>query len=306
MITSPVKKLFYTAVIFLTVIIVGCAASRPNINIPQVAPPPPAIGKPRVALALGGGGARGIAHVGVLKVLQQEHIPIDLIVGSSAGSIVGSLYASNPNSYRIESILLQAGITDLLDFSPSLQGPITGNALQDFILRNATAKTFRQLKIPFIAVTTDLLTGETFPIESGPLAPAVNASSALPPVFHPVNLYSRTLVDGGVTDLVPVDIAKKYNPDVIIAVSITPNVPRMMPSSIIGVYNRAYILSDARFAEYNMEGANVEIHPYVGQTGVFDSSNKPALIHAGEVAARRALPEICELLREKKIPSRCS
>lgn len=303
--TSPVKKFFYGLLIFSVTIIAGCAA-RPNIFIPAVEPIPPAIAKPRVALALGGGGARGIAHVGVLKVLREERIPVDLIVGTSAGSIVGALYASNPNPYRVENILLQAGITDLLDISPSLVGPISGNALQNFILTHATARTFRQLRIPFIAVATDLLTGQTVPIDSGPLAPAVNASAAMPPVFHPVTLYGRVLVDGGVVDNVPVDIAKKYNPDIVIAVSITPNTPRLMPTSIIGAYNRAYILSDARFAEYNMEDADVKIHPYVGQTGVFQSSNKADLIRAGERAARRALPQICALLREKNIPSRCS
>lgn len=261
---------------------------------------------PRVALVLGGGGARGMAHVGVLKVLQQENIPIDLIVGTSAGNIVGALYAGNPNADDVERILLQAGLSDMLDLSPSLLGAVSGNKLQQFVIHHVKATDFNQLKIPFVSVATDVQTGQTVAIHSGPLAPAVNASGALPSVFHPVKLRGRVLVDGGVTDLVPVDVALTYHPEIVIAVDIAPDLPKTMPTSRIETYNRAYTLYDEHFAIANMRGADVIIHPAVGQTGVFDSSNKRGLLRAGETATRQALPQICGLLKAKKITSKCS
>lgn len=291
----------------LTLSLAGCPAPAPQLNPPVT--PPPALHlsqRPGVALALGGGGARGVAHVGVIKVLEEEDIPINLIVGCSAGSIVGALYADHRNINKVQRLLMETSATDLLDFSPSWMGAVTGNALQNFIIRNSHARYFNQLQIPFVAVATDLKTGAIVPISSGPVAPAVNASAALPPVFPPVHLYNRTLVDGGVTDLIPVDIAKHYHPKIIIAVDISPDPTPAMPTSIVGVFNRAYALSDNRFAQYNMEQADIKLHPYVGQAGTFDSSAKAALLHAGETAARQALPQICALLKANNIHSRCS
>jgi NTE family protein len=298
---------FLIVLVCCTSLLVSCAVPPPNIFIPEQQPPPVRQLHPRVALVLGGGGARGMAHVGVLRVLQQEHIPIDLIVGTSAGSIVGALYADSTSSYRTEQALMEASLFgDILDLSLSLQGPASGNALQNFILRHSRARYFNQLRIPFIAVATDLNTGRTVPISSGPVAPAVNASAALPPIFRPVPLYGHLLVDGGVTDLIPVNVAKKYNPKITIAVSVIPDLGPYVPGTIVSVYDRAYDISDRRTAQFEMKGADVQLHPYVGQTGVFQSSNKLALVRAGEAAARRALPQICALLRENNIRSKCS
>lgn len=297
------KILFFST---LLVSLAGCFAPRPSITIPDQLPPSAKGPAPRVALVLGGGGARGLAHIGVLRVLQQEHIPIDLIVGTSAGSIVGALYASDPNVDRLQNIVMKTGITDILDVSPSLTGPVSGNALQNFILRYVPEHNFNQLQIRFVAVTTDLETGRVIPISSGPVAPAVNASAALPPVFHPVYLYGHYLVDGGVSDLVPVDVALTYHPKVIIAVNVTPNLPRDMPTNIVGIFNRSYTILDNRTAAYSMKGADIQLHPEVGQTGVFDGSNKVQLIRDGENAARQALPQICALLKANQIPSDCS
>jgi NTE family protein len=303
----PYSKALKSIVISsMLVLLAGCFAPRPSIRIPDQLPPTPKGPQPRVALVLGGGGARGIAHIGVLKVLQQEHIPIDLIVGTSAGSIVGSLYAADPNADRVQNIVMKTGITGILDVSPSWRGPVSGYALQNFLLRYIRVRNFNQLQIPFVAVTTDLESGRVIPIGSGPIAPAVNASAALPPVFQPVYLYGHYLVDGGICDLVPVDIALTYHPKIIIAVDVTSDLPRTMPTTIVGVFNRSYTILDTRTANYSMRGANIKLHPNVGQTGVFQSSNKADLIHAGEIAARKALPQICALLKANQIPSDCS
>ena len=300
------KVLKALVISIMLVSLAGCFANPPGIHVPDQAPPTPKGPAPRVALVLGGGGARGLAHIGVLKVLQQQHIPIDLIVGTSAGSIVGAIYAADPNANRLQNIVMKTGITSILDVTPSLKGPVTGFALQKFLLRYVTVRNFNQLQIRFVAVTTDLETGQIIPISSGPVAPAVNASAALPPVFHPVHLYGHYLVDGGVSDLVPVDVALTYHPKIIIAVNVTPNLPHTMSNNIVGVFDRSYNILDNRTANYSMEGANIKLHPYVGQTGVFDSGNKAQLIRAGEIAAQHALPQICALLKANQIPSDCS
>lgn len=263
---------------------------------------------PRVALVLGGGGARSYAHIGVINVLSKEDIPIDLIVGTSGGSIVGALYADNPSARHLKAIAMQSGRGDILDISAlhPLEGPITGSALQTFLTQHMHAHYFDQLRIPFIAVATNLKTGNSVPMSSGLIATAVNASSALPPFFRPVQWHGHTLVDGGATDPVPVDIASQFHPEIIIAVSVVQDLPHDMPTNAVGIYDRSYMISDLRFNNFSTHGADVVIHPDVGQTGVFDDSHKRALIKAGELATKKALPMICAALAKDHIHSKCS
>lgn len=298
------RSFFFVAVLLSA----SCAAPRPDIHIPQKLPPSHLVlHQPQVALVLGGG-ARGFALIGVIKVLDQHHIPIDLIVGTSAGSIVGVVYADNPDIHALTNVFMHARASDIVDISALhvMEGPITGNALQDFLVAHLKAHRFSQLKIPFIAVTTDLKTGVTVPISSGPIAPAINASSALSPFFRSVKLYGHVFVDGGTTDPVPVDIAREYHPKVILAVTLAPDLPHAMPSNIVGVYDRAYAISDLKFSAYSTQGADVVMHPEVGQTGPFDISHKHRLIKAGELAANAALPQICAILQKRHIASGCS
>lgn len=309
MISRYCKFFLCLSSVLLFIFFAGCATLPSNVGIPKVAPPEkPLVKQPRVALVLGGGGARGFAHVGVIEALQQEKIPVDLVVGTSAGSIIGSIYAANPNVSKLKKIMLDADRSDVLDISAlhPLDGPITGSALRNFIKTHTYNRDIQNLRIRFVAVATDLKTGATVPIASGPTAPAVNASSALPPFFHPVRLYGHTLVDGGTTDPVAVDVALRYHPKVIIAVSIVDDLPNIMPSNAIGIYDRSYIISDQRFNHFTTEGADVVIHPYVGQVGTFDDSQKQTLINAGYRAAIKALPKICAALRKNHIHSACS
>jgi NTE family protein len=301
---SPKKFLIIILVLTLT----SCAAPRPFLNIPSQPPPLPQRPPPRVAVVLGSGGTRSLAEIGVLKVLERHHIPVDLIVGTSSGSIVGVIYADRANTFSLQRTLINAQRSDLIDISAlhALQGPITGNALQNFILTHVRAMDFRQLKIRFVAVATDLITGATVPLASGPLAPAINASSAIPPYFHPVNLYGHIFIDGSTTDPIAVDIAKTYNPKVIIAVNTAPDISSLTPTNLVSIYDRTYFISDIQFNAHSAEGADVIIHPRVGETDIFDATQKLALIHAGERAARKALPQICAALQKNYIASDCS
>ncbi len=297
-------RLCFIVAIFAVTLISGCAATPPNIAIPQT-PPPPAYPtkQPRVALVLGGGGARGLAHVGVLKVLHQAGIPIDLIVGTSAGSIVGALYADNPNPQALQKLVLETKKKQLFDISirhPEV-GFISGNALQTYLLNHLRAKTFRQLKIHFIAVATDFNTGHSYELASGPIPPAVNASCAIPIFFRPVYLYGHLLVDGGLSAPVPVMEALKFHPKLVIAVDISQASPFKISAGIVAKANRSYNLVSRNYGKLLTQSADITLFPDVGHTGTFDVSHRTRLIKAGELVARKALPIILSEMRARHI-----
>lgn len=290
---------------FITAYLTGCAGVRPNVSIPFAPPTPKKIEKPiRVALVLGGGGARGYAHIGVLKVLQRAGVPIDMVAGASAGSLIGALYADSLNPEKVQNVMMKAGFWDFADISnvPKLNGIIQGYHVQKFLLRNMQARTFRQLKIPFVVATSDLKRNSTFVIRSGPVAPAVEASGAVPGVVQPPHLYGRILIDGGVLDPVPVNLVLPYHPKVIIAVNIDQELSKKLPHTAYGIYNRNNIMSWLKLSDYSEKGANIIIRPKVGQVGIFDLSHKTELIRIGEKAAQQALPKILRLLKKDHIP----
>ncbi len=293
-------------ILLISLLLTGCAGFRPNINIPKNAPvsPRPIQQHPKVAIVLGGGGARGYAHLGVLDVLQKAGVPINLVVGASAGSIVGALYADSGNAERATTIMMKAGFWDFADISnfPSTKGVVEGYHLEKFLLRNMHARKFSQLKIPLIVATTDLYAGKVYPISTGPVAPAVEASAAVPAVVQPAHLYGHTLIDGGMADPIPVDLARRYHPRVIIAVDIDQQLAKRHPNDAIAIYDRGYMISWKRLAQMSMRGANIIIRPRVGQIGMFDLDEKQELFRLGQQAARQALPKILRLLKKKHIP----
>lgn len=257
----------------------------------------------QVALVLGGGGARGYAELGVIHVLSQAGVPINIIAGTSAGSIVGALYADSGSSKKLNQIMLHATLHDLIkiSFLHALQGPIVGNRLQKFLRQHMQAKDFNQLKIKFIAVATDLKTGQVVLLDHGPVAVAVNASAALPPLLHTVTINGQTLIDGGMSDPVPVNAVLPFHPEVIIAVNIAKDLPKKMPDDILQVNKRADLISLSNLANFSEAQANIKIHPIVGDVGTFDIDAKQKMYQAGVVAAEKALPAIKKLLAEDHI-----
>lgn len=298
------KCLIYLLITITLVFLLTSCVTRPAITIPHT-PPPPVVPKqqPRVALVLGGGGARGYAHIGVLRVLHEAGIPIDMVVGTSAGSIIGVLYADSLNVDHVESIMLSASYFDFIDIDifPLFEPPVTGNEFQRFLLKNMHARQFRDLKIKFMAVATNLLTGEAVVLESGPIPPAINASTAIPPVVRPVKIYGLTLVDGGLSQPIPVQTSKKYKPKFIIAVNIAEDLPTKIPTSGLGLLTRANDIIYNNFEILVGKNSDIMIHPYVGEIGDFDLSKKRALIAAGESEARKYLPTIKRALKRKGI-----
>ncbi len=258
-------------------------------------------GLPKVALVLGGGAARGFAHVGVIRLLEQEKIPINMIVGTSVGSLIGALYASDPNSFNLEWLSFSIEKDDLFDYSViySKMGPVQGDRLEKFIQTKVKAKTLEQMKIPFYAVATDLNAGNTWVFEKGSVAKAVRASCSIPGIFQPLEIGGRMYVDGGVTDNLPVDVARARGADIIIAVNIQKNIRNPHINSLVDVILQSIDIMGRELVIYKSRGYDVLIEPNVGDVAMTDFTQKKRLMDAGMQAAKQALPKIRKLMEEK-------
>ena len=254
--------------------------------------------EPKVALVLGGGAAKGFAHIGVIRVLEQEKIPIHMIVGTSVGSLIGGLYAANPDAFQLEWLAFKIEKNDILDFSIvySKLGPVQGVKLESFVEQNVKAKKIEDTKILFFPVATDLNTGETVTLEKGSLARAIHASCAIPGVFVPVTFGNRTLVDGGITDNVACDVARSKGADIIIAVNLQKDVKNYQIDSVIDIITQSVNIMMRETSRQKLQGADVVIEPDVKDVSLFDFSQKKMLMEEGIKAARKAVPKIKELI----------
>lgn len=285
---------------------------RPKIYIPKVAPNPKPIKNVEVALVLGAGGSRGLAHLGVLEVLEREGIPIDLIVGSSAGSLIGALYADCPDAAKVKQKVIRLKKQDLLDLSIGaifqalvrLTGPIQGNALEKFIVERLGADWFEELKIPLIAVATNVDNNHIVLLRSGPIAPAVHASSALPPFFSPVQLYNQILIDGGVIAPVPVQVAKLFNPKLIIAVDISTPPSRAKLCNALQLVYRSMHITFYELSGMQSTKADITIQPMLMGYGTFEDQYNIQLYEKGKEAAEAAIDAIKEQLQCRAIEIR--
>ena len=255
---------------------------------------------PRVVLVLGVGGVRGYAHLGVLQALEEAHIPVDVIIGASAGSIVAALYADNQSAKKTYDIMMPAGFWDYADIANFSEpgGIIKGYNLENFLLKNMRARDFNQLHKKMIIATTDAKTGKMYAIESGPIAPAVLASAAVPGGIKPVYLYKHWLIDGGVSTPVPVALATKMHPKLIIAVNLSKASSNELPHSAYGFYGLAYDIMWQRLTAYSLKGADIVINPNVGDMNIFDIRKKQEAYLAGLTAARKQIPAIRKLFAE--------
>lgn len=250
-------------------LLTACAGPRIFVTPPQTIPQERKIENVNIALALGGGGSRGIAHLGVLDVLERNGIPIDLIVGTSAGSIIGAFYADYQDSKLLHSTLINLKKWDILDLSiwdsiqffTDIRAPIQGYYLEEFIVKNMTVNNIEELKIPFVAVATDLHTEKPFRISTGPIATAVHASSAAPPVFSPVKAYGKLLVDGGVVEPVPVNTARLHSPKVVIAVDISTLGKDYTGLTMYDMTMKSLHISYYTLSTLQSKSADVLIHP---------------------------------------------
>jgi NTE family protein len=279
------QRRFITAMLVL--LLASCASMQGPTGDAQ---------RPKIALVLGGGAARGFAHVGVIRALEQEKIPIDMIVGTSVGSLIGALYAADPNSFELEWTAFKLEKDDLFDYGVfstfTGMGPVKGDKLEDFVKKRVPVENIEQLKMPFSAVATDLNRGVAVILDKGSVAKAVRASSAIPGVFSPVDYQGKTLVDGGVMDNIPVSVARKKGADIVIAVDISENVTNFNITNIIDVMIQSLTIIMNENAKHKARDADVLITPAVGDVAMLDFTQKKRCMQAGSEAAQRALPEI--------------
>ncbi len=272
-----------------------------------IAPPPiePVIPKPevrtiapKIALVLGGGAARGFAHIGVIKALEANGIVPDMVVGTSAGSLVGALYSSGYRGADLERVA-QSWDDTLLDWSLPDRGFIKGEALQNFVNQAVQNRTLDKLNRTFGVVATDLKSGEQVIFRNGNTGMAVRASSSVPGIFQPVKIGDREYVDGGLTSPVPVRAARAMGANVVIAVDIT-NVPRFgKTDDSIDILLQTFAIMGERLAGYELPDADVVIHPDTGKFRSTDFTNRRQAIIEGEKAGQAAIAEIRRAIASK-------
>jgi len=259
---------------------------------------PPVAGNPRpkIALVLGGGAARGFAHVGVIRALEQEKIPIDMVVGTSVGSLIGAIYASDVNSFELEWTAFSLEKDDLFDYGILTviagMGVAKGEKLEAFVKSKVLVPNIENLKITFAAVATDLNLGTRVVLDKGSVAKAVRASSAIPGVFNPVDYQGKLLVDGGLIDNIPISVAKERGADLVIAVDISENVINYNISNLVDVILQAVTIMAFENVKHTRKEADVLISPAVGDVGMLDFTQKKRCMLAGIDAAQKAIPEI--------------
>jgi NTE family protein len=256
-----------------------------------------AVSRPGVALALGGGFARGFAHIGVLQVLEKNHIPISHIAGTSVGSILGAAYASGAPLERLIETCRKLRVRDIARWRVSRLGLASNRCLGQLIERVFESRHFEDLHIPLSVVTTDLASGEAVVFTHGPLVEVIRASCAFPGLFHPVEIGTRFLADGGLVAPVPTLAARNMGGTTVIGVSVGMHDGyRGAPSNIFQVVSRAVSAAQKHQAEVWERHADLVLRPEVQSLAWDDFDRADEAIEAGAAVARRALPRIRQLL----------
>ncbi len=259
--------------VFLTALLVASCTTAPR-EYPELAPPraveikPIRSDRPVVGLVLGAGGARGFAHIGVIKVLEAEGIQSEVVVGVSSGSVVAALYAGGYDAAALEEMAFKVEDHELIDFTLFGPGRVEGEALQDYVNKALGNRSIEALERSFAVIATERATNRMTIFNRGNTGLAVRASSSIPNVFWPVIIAGTEYVDGGLTSRVPVPVARRMGAQVVIAVDVS-----WRGSS-------------------DVEAADVAIRPTTPRTRTLDFSARIESIAAGEMAARAALPEI--------------
>lgn len=255
--------------------------------------------RPKVALVLGGGGARGFAHIGVFRVIKEEKIPIDLVIGTSIGSIAGAFYCAGVSLDKLEGLAKDIDWRSISNFGiPSLismvvkENLLSNKQIEDFIEKNIGNVRFDQLQIPLVCIATDLNTGERILLREGHVGFAVRASATIPGFFKPVEYRQRYLVDGGLIENVPVNVAKLFDADIIIVVAVSADITKHKPNKIFSTLLQSIYIQGNVLDQENIQMADVIIRPDVGQMSTADLKHAYEAVDKGFIAARSALKNI--------------
>ncbi len=273
----------------------------------------------KIGLALSGGGMKGLAHIGVLRMLEEYNIPIDFISGTSMGALVGALYSAEPNAKKLEDETLKEDIKGLFDYTLSRYGIIKGKKIEDFLERKLNNINFDKLKIPLFVTSFDVEREREVIFSKGNVAKAVRASISIPGVFFPVENNKRILVDGGVIDPIPTEILRKIGADFVIAVNV--NAMKMkkpiynekavlkegnkkIPSMLQNTF-RSFGVVEGESSEADLVGnkADYIINVDLKNVNLFDFERKKEIIRKGKSAARKELGKIKDLTNQNSLRS---
>jgi NTE family protein len=255
---------------------------------------------PKIGLALGSGGARGFAHLGVIKVLNEANIPIHLIAGSSMGALVGTLYAAGLDIDRLYKLALAFKRKFYLDFTVPKMGFIAGKRVKELIRIFTHGKRLEELDIPVAVIATDLIRGEKIVFKNGPIADAVRASISIPGIFVPEKIDGRILVDGGVVDRVPVSVAREMGADIVIAVDVSHVKKNEEITSIFDVILQSIDIMQDELVRHREIESDIMIRPHVEQYSSRAFTNTKEIIQIGEEEAKKQLHKIKAVIEEWK------
>lgn len=249
--------------------------------------------RPLIGVALGGGFARGLAHIGVLKVLEEEGIPIDFIAGTSVGSVIGAAYASGIGAKELEEIAALVRFKDFSRWTFSRFGIFSNDKMALFLNKILRCKTFEELRIPLAVTATDVVTGEPAVFTSGQLVDPVRASCAYPGMFLPVNVNGRLLVDGLLAHGVPATPLRDMGAEKVVSIFLSAHwVKPKGPRHVFDVIGQCFSIAQTKMCGPWKAASDVILEPAIGEFGYDDFARAPDLIRAGEVAARAALPQL--------------
>ncbi|HEX8886424.1 MAG TPA: patatin-like phospholipase family protein [Noviherbaspirillum sp.] len=288
------------------VLLTACGTTKTPEPVPLAAPQTaPAAPHPvRIGLALGGGAARGFAHIGVIKALEAQGIVPDIVVGTSAGSVVGALYAAGNNGFKLNRMALEMDEAAISDWAVPLfaksSGVLKGEAIQRYINRAVRNAPIEKFPISFGAVATDLQNGKPILFQRGNAGMAVRASSSVPGVFQPVKIGDKSYVDGGLVAPVPVRYAREMGADFVIAVNISADPDAQPSTSSLDVVLQTFAIMGQTINRLEMKDADIVITPSLGAMKGSDFSGRNLAILAGEQAAASVMPDLRAKLKMKR------
>jgi NTE family protein len=306
---TPVRRARAAAVLALLALLAACQTAPvappaappvappaqpepPPVAPPVVAAPKPPPRLPRVGLALGGGAARGFAHIGVIQVLEENGIRADLVAGTSAGSLVAALYAAGKTPAELAALAANMDEGAITDWSFPGRGLIRGEALARYVRDQTGGRTIEQLKLPLGIVATDLDSGAPILFQRGDTGAAVRASSAVPAVFQPVRIGSREYVDGGLVSPVPVRFARQMGAELVVAVDISSPPEGNATGDVMKMLLQTFAIMGRSINTFELREADIVMRPSLAGVGSADFTARRRAIQAGREAALAMLPQL--------------
>jgi NTE family protein len=272
---------------------------QPEAELPAPVAPKPAARPPRIGLALGGGAARGFAHIGVIQVLEEQGIKVDLVAGTSAGSLVAALYASGKNGKELAALAEGMDEGAITDWAFPTRGLIRGEALARYVRAQTGNKLIEQMALPLGIVATDLSDGSAILFQTGDTGAAVRASSSVPAVFQPVKIGAREYVDGGLVAPVPVRFARQMGAELIIAVDISEPPEAKPPGDAMRMLLQTFSIMGRSINNFELREADVVMRPRLDGVGSADFTARKRSIQAGREAAMAMLATLRQRIAAK-------